>query len=95
MLRRAKERYERELASPNESRRKSRYLQEPETIHQLTRSKDKPLQHSTVFFFCDGEEGYQEKLREVQTINGGKSLHGAIELTGNDKLRVKRSLQPV
>ena len=50
MLRRAKERYERELASPNESRRKSRYLQEPETIHQLTRSKDKPLQHSTVFF---------------------------------------------
>ena len=34
--------------------------------HPPTHSiKDNPLQQSSVFFFCDGEEGYQEKFREV------------------------------
>lgn len=35
MLKRAKERYERVLAGPNESRRKTRNLQEAEPIDQL------------------------------------------------------------
>ena len=90
MLKRAKERHERVLAGPNESRRKTRNLQEAEPINQLTRSKTTPY-NKAVCFFCDGEEYNREKLREVRTMNAGKSLHEAIELSRNDKLRVKFS----
>ena len=90
MLKRAKERYERVLAGPNESRRKSRNLQEAEPISQLTRSKTTPY-NKAVCFFCDGEGCNREKLREVRTMNAGTSLRGAIELSRNDKLRVKFS----
>ena len=39
----------------------------------------------------NGEECYREKLREVRTINAWMSLREAIELSRNDKLRVKFS----
>lgn len=42
-------------------------------------------------FFCDKAAGYREQLRTVSTKSAGKSLHDAIEITGNDKLRVKLS----
>ena len=42
MLKRANERYERELTCPNELRRKSRNINEPEAIHQITRSNTTP-----------------------------------------------------
>ena len=90
MLKRAKERYERVLAGPNESRRKTRNLEEAEPINQLTRSKTTPY-NKAVCFFCDGEECNREKLREVRTMNAGTSLREAIELSRNDKLRVKFS----
>ena len=90
MLKRAKERHEKVLAGPNESIRKTRNLQEAEPINQLTRSKTTPY-NKAVCFFCDGEECNREKLREVRTMNAGKSLHEAIELSRNDKLRVKFS----
>ena len=90
MLKRAKERHERVLAGPNESRRKTSNLQEAEPINQLTRSKTTPYNKAECFF-RDGEECNREKLREVRTVNAGKSLHEAIELSRNDKLRVKFS----
>ena len=90
MLKRAKERYERVLSGPNESRRKTRNLQEAEPISQLTRSKTTPY-NKAVCFFCDGEGCNREKLREVRTMNAGASLREAIELSRNDKLRVKFS----
>ena len=42
-------------------------------------------------FFCDGEGCNPEKLWEARTINAGTSLREAIELSRNDKLRVKFS----
>jgi len=90
MLKRAKERYERELADPDESRRKSCNAKESEAIYQLTRSKTTPYNRD-VCFFCEGTAGYRETLRTVSTMSAGQSLHDAIELSGNDKLRVKLS----
>jgi len=90
MLKRANERYERALAGPNESRRKTRNLQEAEPINQLTRSKTTPY-NKAVCFFCDGEGCNREKLKEVRTMNAGTSLREAIELSRNDKLHVKFS----
>ena len=66
-----------------------RYEQEPSTS-QLTRSKTTPYNRD-VCFFCDKAAGYREQLRTVSTKSAGKSLHDAIEITGNDKLRVKLS----
>lgn len=66
-----------------------RYEQEPSTS-QLTRSKTTPY-NRYVCFFCDKAAGYREQLRTVSTKSAGKSLHDAIEITGNDKLRVKLS----
>ena len=88
MLKRAKERYERVLAGPNESRRKSRNLEETEAINQPTRSKATPY-NKAVCFFCDGEGCNREKLREVRTMNAGTSLSEAIEPSRIDKLPVK------
>lgn len=85
MLKRAKERRERVLAGPNESRQKSRNLQEPEPINQLTRSKTTPY-NKAVCFVCDGEECNREKLTVVRTMNAGKSLHEAIKLTRKQAL---------
>ena len=90
MLKRAKVRYERLLSGPNESRRKTRNLQETEPISQLTRSKTTPY-NKAVCFFCDGEGFNREKLREVRAMNAGASLREAIELSRNDLLRVKFS----
>ena len=86
MLKREKERYERALAGPNESRRKTSNLQETEFINQLTRSKTTPYNKAVY-----GEGCNRERLREVRTMNAGTSLHDAIELGRNDKLRVKLS----
>ena len=49
MLRRARERYERQLEGPNESRRKSR-LDSSVEIPQLTRSKTSPYNKNVCFF---------------------------------------------
>ncbi|KAK2563742.1 hypothetical protein P5673_012729, partial [Acropora cervicornis] len=86
MIKRSKERYERELAGPNEQRRKTAL---PSTS-QLTRSKTTPYNRD-VCFFCDKAAGYREQLGTVSTKSAGKSLHDAIEITGNDKLWVKLS----
>ena len=85
MLRRAKERYERELAGPNESRRKSNATVERS---QLTRSQTTPL-NKDVCFFCDCIAGYRETLFNVRTFSGGESLRNAISVSGNEKLLVK------
>ncbi|XP_068739370.1 uncharacterized protein [Montipora capricornis] len=90
MLKRAKESYERVLSGPNESRRKTRNLQEAGPISQLTRSKTSPY-NKAVCFFCDGKGCNREKPREVRTINSGGSQREAIQLSRNDKLRVKFS----
>ena len=90
MIKRAKERYERELSGPNESRRKSRSGADNITPErsQLTRSQTSPL-NKAVCFFCDGQAGYREMLFNVRTLSGGESLRKAITLSGNEKLAVK------
>lgn len=88
MLSRAKERYKRALAGPDESRRKSRDQSEEST--QMTRSKTSPY-NKDACFFCEEPAGYRESLHNVSTFSAGESLRSAIELSGNDKLRVKIS----
>ena len=87
MLRRARERYERQLEGPNESRRKSR----PDAsvgIPQLTRSKTSPY-NKNVCSFYDGPPGYRKNLHNISTFSAGESLRTAIGMSGNDKLSVK------
>ena len=67
MLRRARERYARQLEGPNESRRKSRPDLSVETP-QLTRSKTSPY-NKDVCFFCDGPPGYRKKLHSISTFS--------------------------
>lgn len=88
MLKRAKERYDRQLAGPSESRRKSRNvaIEGP----QLTRSKTSPY-NKDVCFFCDGQPGYRQALHNIRTISAGESLRTAVSLSVNDKLSVKLS----
>ena len=83
MLKRARERYERQLEGPNESRRKSSV-----EIPQLTRSKTSPY-NKNVCFFCDGPPGYRKNLYTISTFSAGESLRTAIGMSGNDKLAVK------
>ena len=83
MLKRARERYERQLEGPNESRRKSSV-----EIPQLTRSKTSPY-NKNVCFFCDGPPGYRKNLHTISTFSAGESLRTAIGMSGNDKLAVK------
>lgn len=85
MLKRAKERYERQLTGPNETRRKSAI-----DGSLLTRSKTQPYNRD-VCFFCDGQPGYRQTLHNVTTLSAGESLRSAVSLSGNDKLSVKLS----
>ena len=85
MLMRAKEKYEKVLAGPNEFKMKGYKFARSKT-HQPTHSINK-----AVCFCCDGEGCNREKLREVRTMNEGASLRKAIELSRNDKLCVKFS----
>ena len=41
--------------------------------------------------FCEKASGYRDTLRTVSTNSAGKSLHEAIEISGNNELRVKLS----
>ena len=81
----AKERYEKVLAGPNEFKTKGYKFARSKT-HQPTHSINK-----AVCFCCDGEGCNREKLREVRTMHAGESIRKAIELSRNDKLRVKFS----
>ena len=89
MIKRAKERYERELSGPNEARRKSCDLS-LEAKQPLTRSKTPPYNRD-VCFFCDGEGGYRQQLHTVSTSSAGSSLDAAIKKEGDEKLHVKLS----
>lgn len=86
MLKRAKERYERQLSGPNESRRKLREVAVESS--QLTRSKTTPF-NKEVCFFCDGQASQQRPLHNVKTFSAGESLRSAAGLAGNEKLSVK------
>ena len=88
MLKRSKERYEKELAGVKEKKRKQESASSATQL--LTRSQTSPYKKE-LCFFCDKPAGYRETLTTVRTISAGKSLHDAIELSGNDKLRVKLS----
>ena len=87
MLRRARERYERQLEGTNESRRKSRPASSVE-IPQLNRSKTSSY-NKNVCFFCDGPPGYRKNLHNITTFSAGESLRTAIGMSGNDKLLVR------
>ena len=86
MLKRARERFERGLSGPSEAKKKS----VPLKIGQFTRSQTTPYSKD-VCFFCDKPAGYREALRKVSTTRAGKSLHDAIEISGDERLRVKLS----
>ena len=89
MIKRAKERYERELCGPNEARRKSCDLS-LEAKQPLTRSKTSPYNRDVCFFF-DGEGGYRQPLHTVRTLSAGSSLDAAVKKEGDEKLHVKLS----
>lgn len=89
MLKRARERFEREVAGPNESRRKSSdNLQIEQGL--LTRSKTAPYDRD-VCFFCDGQAGYQQPLHMVSTESAGSSLDAAVKKLDDPRLLVKLS----
>ena len=86
---RLRERYERELSGPNESRRKSRSGADVSPEHsQLTRSKTPHLVKDACFFRED-PAGYREMLFNVRTLSKGESLRKATTLSDNQKLTVK------
>lgn len=87
MLKRAKERYERQLEGPDLTRRKSAM---EGASPQMTRSKTVPYDKN-VCFFCEGSAGYRQTLHSVSTSSAGESLRAAIQMSSNDKLRVKLS----
>ena len=80
-LKRIKERYEREMAGHNESRRKS---------NQLTRSKTMPYDRD-VCAFCEKAAGHQGPLHSISTTSAGHSLRVAIETAENARFQVKLS----
>ena len=86
MIKRAKERYERELSGPDESRHKSRSNTPQQS--KLTRSQTSPL-NKELCFFCDKPPAYREVLFNVRTLSAGESLCKAASLPGNEKLLVK------
>ena len=61
-----------------------------EDSQQITRSKAIPYDKN-VCFFCAGDAGYRQSLHSVLTSSAGESLRAAIEMSSNDKLRVKLS----
>ena len=89
-LKRVKDRHERELSGPDESRRKPADSE----VKQLTHSKTSPYDKN-VCFFCEKAAEYRETLRSVCTTSAGHSLWAAIESAGNDKLLVKLYLLPL
>ena len=85
------------LLTMNESRRKTRNLQEAEPINQLTRSKTTPY-NKAACFFCDGEGCNRENLRKVRNMNAGTSLCEALELSRNTSFlsnSLLQSMQPM
>lgn len=89
MLNRAKARYERQLACPNETRRKTTpNVTIEETPLRLTRSKTSPYD-SEMCFFCDGSDSRGDVLFNVRASSSVDFLRAAIEKSGNDKFRVK------
>ena len=60
--------------------------------NQLTHSQIKLLLITKMcVFFCEKGPRYRETLSMVRTKSAGKSLHDAIEISGNEKLRAKLS----
>ncbi|KAL9964664.1 hypothetical protein ACROYT_G028339 [Oculina patagonica] len=88
MRKRAKERYERQLAGTNETRRKTSNVPVEERQLPLTRSKTTPF-NSDNCFFCDGSESRSKALFNVRESSSVESLRAAIEKSGNDSLRLK------
>lgn len=57
---------------------------------QLTRSQTSPYDKSACFF-CEEKGTTKQPLHNVSTFSAGESLNEAINLSGNDILRVKLS----
>lgn len=89
MLKRAKDKYERELAAPSKVQKRS--TSNPEENHgSLTRSKTLPYDRD-VCFFCDGKANHQQPLHLVCTDTAGESLQAAIKKAEDQRLLVKLS----
>lgn len=86
MCKRAKERYERQLAAAGSKRKSSESLS-TDTC-KLTCSKTVPYNRE-LCFFCEGEASYENPLHKVLTENASHSLRKAIEKKGDEKLHVK------
>ena len=86
---RLRERFERELSGPNESRCKSRSGANitPERS-QLTWSQTQPLVKDACFF-RECRASYRETLFNVRTLSDEESLRKAPTLSDNQKLAVK------
>ena len=61
------------------------------TTSRLTRSNKTNPYNRDECLFCEKAAGYRHTLRTVSTKSASKSLHHAIEISGNDGLRVKLS----
>ena len=87
MCKRAKERYEKQLAQ----KVKSPTAPGPSTsAPTFTRSHSNPYD-STLCFFCEEKSGRGNPLFTIRTDKAGWHLHSAIEKSNNDKFRVKLS----
>ena len=87
MCKRAKERYEKQLAQ----KVKSPTAPGPSTsAPTFTRSHSNPYD-STLCFFCEEKSGRGNPLFTIRTDKAGWHLHSAIEKINNDKFRVKLS----
>ena len=89
MLKRARERFEREAAGSNKSRRKSSDNVQAEQRF-FTRSQTAPFDQAACFF-CDSQTGDQQPLHKVSTISAGSSIDAAVKNLGDPKLLAKLS----
>ena len=57
---------------------------------KLTRSQTSPY-NKDACFFCHEVAGYRETLHSVSTTSAGQSIRDAVEISGNELLRIKLS----
>ncbi len=88
MCKRAKERYEKTLASRDRPGRRESTESHSSDAGTFTRSQSSPYDKD-LCFFCERGALYNNPLHNITTENAGRTLKRAVEKSSNEKLSVK------
>ena len=86
LCKRAKERYEKQLAVQGSKVKTDTHV--PEEESKFTRSQSVAFDKN-LCFFCEYKASHQNPLHKVATENAGRALKEAVEKSGNQKQQVK------